>query len=115
MNPAEASILQKQEPFRSILLQLQLIIEHTIPEAELLFKWKIPYFYLHGKTPLVYMHTTKNYVDLGFAKGFQLRQHQNILIGEHRNTVKSLRYFSETDIDEKVLVDLLMEAKGLES
>lgn len=113
MNPAEASILSKPEPFRSILLQLQLIVIQNIPEAILLFKWKIPYFYLNGKSPLVYMHTTKEYVDLGFAKGFQLNQHQEKLISKDRNTVKSLRFFTEADIDEKVIVDLLLEAKSL--
>ena len=113
MNPAEASILNRPEPFRRILLQLQLIVNQSIPEAVLLFKWKIPYFYLNGKCPLVYMHTTKEYVDLGFARGFQLSQHQEKLISKGRNTVKSLRFYAEADIGEKVIADLLLEAKSL--
>lgn len=113
MNPASESILNKEEPFRSILLHLQLLIEQTVPEAVLLYKWGIPYFYLNGKKPLVYMHTTKHYVDVGFSKGFQLQQHQDKLISENRNTVKSLRYFTPEDIEQDVLIDLLLELKGL--
>ena len=43
MNPAEAYILRQEEPYKSILLQLQAIIEAVVPEAELLYKWKIPF------------------------------------------------------------------------
>ena len=113
MNPAEASILEKSEPFRSILLQLQIIIEKTVPNAVLLYKWGIPYYYLNGKKPLVYMHTTKQYVDVGFSKGFALQLHQDKLIAKNRNTVKSLRYYSPEDIEQEVLIDLLMELKEL--
>lgn len=38
MNPAEDYILNQPERYRSILLHVQVIIEHTIPEAELKFK-----------------------------------------------------------------------------
>jgi len=110
MKPAEQYILQASEPYRNILLQLQLIIESTVPSAILLYKWRIPYYYLNGKKPLVYLYQTKDYVDVGFAKGYQLKKFQDVLIGEHRNTIKSLRFFSEKDIDEHILRELLMEA-----
>jgi len=113
MKPAESYILNAREPFRSVLLQLQLIIEHTVPEAELLYKWGIPYYYLNGKKPLVYLHISKDYVDLGFAQGFQLKQYQEKLVVKKRNTVKSLRYFTAEDIEEEVLIALLLEARGL--
>lgn len=113
MNPAETYILKHPEPFRSIMLHLQGLVQSTVPEAVLLFKWRIPYFYLKGKKPLVYLHVSRNYVDLGFAKGFQLQQHQEVLIGEKRNTIKSLRYYTLEDIDEDVVKELLVEAKNL--
>ncbi|HCQ78295.1 MAG TPA: 2-dehydro-3-deoxyphosphooctonate aldolase, partial [Leeuwenhoekiella sp.] len=49
MNPGAHYILSKPEPFKSILLQLQLLVEHTVPEAELLYKWHLPFYYLNGK------------------------------------------------------------------
>ncbi len=113
MNPAAETILNTKEPFRSILLQLQVIIEQAVPEAVLLFKWGIPYYYLDGKKPLVYLHTTKHYVDLGFAQGFLLKNHQDKLVSENRNTVKSLRYYTVNDLEFDVLIDLLEEAKTL--
>ena len=45
MNPAEDYILKQDEPFRSILLHLQIVIETTIPEVELMYKWKVPFYY----------------------------------------------------------------------
>ena len=53
------------------------------------------------------------YVDLGFARGFQLENNQDILIGEKRNTVKSLRYFSLEEINHEALIDVIKEAKLL--
>lgn len=55
----------------------------------------------------------KGYVDLGFARGFQLENNQNILIGEKRNTVKSLRYTSLEEINYEVLISVVNEAKTL--
>ncbi len=110
MNPAEAYILEQKEPFRSILLQVQLVIEGTIPQAQLLYKWKIPFYYLDGKQGFVYLNQTKNYVDVCFWHGAHLTQHLEHLVSEGRKHMKSLRYFAMEDINEKVLVDLLLEA-----
>ena len=49
MKPAEAYILSKPEPFKSVLLELQVFIAHTAPEAELLYKWNLPFYFLNGK------------------------------------------------------------------
>ncbi|NNL61027.1 MAG: DUF1801 domain-containing protein, partial [Flavobacteriaceae bacterium] len=46
MNPAEEYILNQPEPFRSILMHLQVVLEHTLPEAELKYKWRIPCYYI---------------------------------------------------------------------
>ncbi len=110
MNPAEDYILNQKEPFKSILLRLQLIIEATIPDAQLLFKWKIPFYYLNGKQGFVFLNQTRNYVDVGFWHGTHLTKHKEHLVSENRKHMKSLRYFSEKDLNEEVLVDLLLEA-----
>lgn len=46
MNPAEHYILNQEEPFRSILLQIQVVIENTIPVA-LKYKYRIPFYYIN--------------------------------------------------------------------
>ena len=46
MNPASAYIMEKEEPFRSIMMHLRSVMEYYVPAAELRYKWKVPYFYL---------------------------------------------------------------------
>ncbi|MFT6370855.1 MAG: hypothetical protein ACJAUQ_001538 [Maribacter sp.] len=38
MKPAENYILNQEEPFKSMLLYLQSVIERTVPDASLKFK-----------------------------------------------------------------------------
>ena len=75
MKPAEQYILDQTEPAKSILLHLQLIIEATLPSAVLLYKYKIPFYYIDGKQPFCYLNHTKGYVDLAFWHGAHLTQH----------------------------------------
>lgn len=71
MKPAENYILNQPEPFRSILLHLQILIEGNFPEVDLQFKWKIPFYYLDGK-PFCYLNPSKKKVLLMLLFGFQL-------------------------------------------
>lgn len=114
MKPAENYILNQPEPFKSILLHLQLIIETNFPEVDLLFKWKIPYYYLNNK-PFCYLNTShkKKYVDVAFWVSTHLTKYQEYLVSENRKVVKSLRYFSIDDINEEVLRSVLKEAYEL--
>lgn len=110
MNPAEAYILDKEEPFRSILLHLQVVIENTIPSLQLLYKWHMPFYYIDGKQGFVFLNKSKKYVDVGFWHGAHLTLHRDKLISEGRKHMKSLRYFTPEDIDETVLIEVLQEA-----
>jgi hypothetical protein len=109
VNPAEDYILKQEEPFRSILLHLQVVIETTLPQVELLYKWKVPFYYI-GKAPICYLNVTKGYVDVGFWAGRHFTQHLDILVGDKRKYVKSLRYWRLDEIDHQVLTDILQEA-----
>ena len=57
MNPAEEYILNQPEPYRSILMHIQVIVEHTIPKVELKYKWRIPCYYLGGR-PVFYLNAS---------------------------------------------------------
>ena len=111
MRPAENYILNQQEPYRGILLHLQLMIETTLPEVELKFKWNIPCFYI-GKSPICYMNVShkKKFVDLGFWNSANLTKHLDILVSEKRKVVRSLRYSTLEEIDDKILTDVLKNA-----
>ncbi|MGB0789228.1 MAG: DUF1801 domain-containing protein [Marinirhabdus sp.] len=110
MNPAAQYILQQPEPFKSILLQLQLVIEATVPGLQLLYKYKTPFYYVAGKRPFCYLNCTNGYVDVGFWNAAHLTKHTELMVAEGRKHIKSLRYFTPKDINEKILMDVLNEA-----
>ncbi|MDI9256708.1 DUF1801 domain-containing protein [Flavobacterium sedimenticola] len=115
MKPTELYILNQPEPYRSMLLHIVSVVEHALPNVTLEFKWGIPYFY-YKKKPLCYLNASHKhqYVDVGFARGFQLTQNTAFLIADKgRNTVKSLRYRSLYEIDNEVLTAVLAEAQNL--
>jgi hypothetical protein len=109
MNPAEIYILHQPEPYRSMLMHLQLIIEQTVPEVALKYKYKIPFYYLDEK-PFCYLNQSKNYVDLGFWNAAHLSVHTNKMITAGRKIMKSLRYKSLSEIDDLVLKEVLLNA-----
>ena len=109
MNPAENFILNKLEPFRSMLLHLQMVIEHTIPEAELKFKWKVPFYYV-GKRPVCYLNQSKDYVDVGFWNAAHLTVNVEHITTAGRKMMKSLRYKSLEEINDEILIEILQEA-----
>lgn len=114
MKLTDEYIYRQPEKFRSIILHLISLFEREIPDIKLLFKWGIPYFYYRDK-PFCYLapNHKKGFVDAGFAKGYQLLQNQENLVGEKRNTVKSLRYYTLEDIDNTILINVIKEAKAL--
>jgi hypothetical protein len=109
MNPAEVYILDKPEPFRSMLLEVQVYIEQILPKLELKYKWGLPIFY-SDTCPICYLNVTKGYLDVCFWARKNFNVHQDILISEKRKFVKSLRYFQPQDIDPKILIECLEEA-----
>ncbi|QTD37059.1 DUF1801 domain-containing protein [Polaribacter batillariae] len=114
MKPAEEYILKQPEPYKSILSHLQILIESSFPNANLQFKWKIPFYYLDDK-PFCYLNPSKKkgYVDVAFWVSAHLTKYNELLISENRKVVKSLRYKSIDDINEEVLLTVLEEAHQL--
>jgi hypothetical protein len=112
MKPQDLYILNQPEKYRDMLLHIIAVIEHTLPEVVLEYKWKIPFFYLNNK-PFCFLNVSHKgkYVDVAFSKGFQLKNNLEVLNGDKRNTYKSLRYFSLETIDNAVLISVITEAK----
>ena len=108
MKPAEAYILNQTDPYRTILLQLQSIIEAIAPNAELLYKWRIPFYYCNG-IPLCYLNQSKDYVDLGFWHGNALKEYQSYFVTANRKSVTSLRYKLVDDINDEVIVYVIKQ------
>ena len=113
MNPAETYILKQPEPYKSILLHLQVLAEHALPEAELFYKWRIPCYYI-GRTPICYLNQSKDYVDVGIWHSAHLsKKWDKVLISENRKVVKSLRYKTLADIDDQTFITILKEVETL--
>ncbi len=112
MNPAENYILKKPEPFKSILLHLQVIIEHTIKDIDLTYKWSLPCYWYKEHSGFCYLNQTKNYVDLVFWRSAYLDVYPEYLKPYGRKALKSLRYYKQEDINEDVLIEILLEADG---
>nr|WP_299384744.1 DUF1801 domain-containing protein [Allomuricauda sp.] len=112
MNPAEAYILNQEEPCKSILLQLQVLIESTIPQLELKYKYRIPFYYLDGK-PFCYLNVPKKkaYVDVGFWSSAHLKVHLDKMVTEGRKVMRSLRYSTLEEIDPQILIEVLQNAR----
>lgn len=108
LKPAELYIINQEEPFKSILLHLQILIEHTLPDVELKYKWKIPCYYI-GKKPICYLNNTKDYVDVGFWHSAHLTKYDEYLVSEKRKIVKSLRYKTLEKINGDILILILKE------
>lgn len=112
MNPAQEYINNQPEPFRAILMHLQAVIAQTLPKAELLFKYRIPFFYLEGR-PCCYLNHTKDYVDVGFWNASYLTVYLEHMVTEGRKVMKSLRYKSLEEINHEVLVTVLKNAEAV--
>jgi len=115
VKPADLYILNQPEHYRSMLFHIIAVVENTLPDVTLEFKWTVPYFY-YKKKPLCYLNASHKhqFVDVGFAKGFHLKNNLNHLIADNgRNTVKSLRYKSLKEIDNEVLIATIHEAASL--
>ena len=114
MKPAEEYILKQPEPFKSILMHLQILIETNFLEVDLQLKWKMPFYYLDGK-PFCYLNASKKkgYVDVGFWVSAHLTKYNEHLISENRKVIKSLRYCSIDAINEEILLSVLQEAHQL--
>lgn len=109
MKPAEAYILKQSEPYRSIMMHLQLLVEVTIPDSELLFKWHLPFFYV-DKRPICYINQTKGYVDLVFWNAARFTKFTELLVIDKRKRMKSLRYTTLNAIDDVVVIEMLKQA-----
>ena len=89
-------------------MHLQVIIENSLPDVELKYKWRIPCYYV-GKKPICYLNQSKDYVDVGFWHSAHLTKYDAYLVSENRKVVKSLRYISLEEIDDEIFITILKE------
>lgn len=109
MNPAKQYIINRQEPYRSIMIYLAQTIESKLPDLQLLYKWHLPFYYIDGKIPFCYLNNTKDYVDLVFWHSTHMKDNLSYMTQDGRKHFKSLRYKSLDSFEHKILVEVLLE------
>lgn len=108
MHPAEAYMLKQDQPYKSILLQLQSIVKAVAPNAELLFKWRIPFYYCNG-IPICFLNQSKDYVDLGFWHFEKMDEFTQHFVATNRKHIRSLRFKTLDDINDDVVVYVIQK------
>lgn len=114
MNPALENTHNVPEPFRAIMMYLQLLVEVASPNAQLIYKWHLPFYYLDKKSLFCFLNYRKTFADLGLAYGDALRDKQGVSIaGENRNMMRPLCFYKLEDIDDTVVIETLQELELL--
>lgn len=114
VKPAEKYIFNQREPFKSILLQVQILIEHTLPRAHMEYKWRIPCYYI-GTRPICFLNQSRDYVDVAFWHSQHVVKYAEYLVSEKRKKIKSLRYKSLDDIDDTIFISVLKEVESFKN
>jgi len=102
MSDVDAYYKKQPSPQKEICLKLRETIFNHFPDIREEMKWGVPVF-ASGK---VYIVALKNHVNLGFSLNELSAQQKELLKGSGK-TMKHLPFQNLSDIDEKILVDLL--------
>jgi hypothetical protein len=88
------------------------LIEHTFPEAHMEYKWRIPCYHI-GTRPICYLNHSEDYVDVAFWHAAHLSsKFDDYLVTEKRKVIKSLRFKTLDDINDKIFISLLKEVES---
>ena len=112
MNPVELYMLNKQEPYQSIMMYIREVIFKTLPNIEEKYRYSVPYYTLKNK-PLLYLNILKGkkYVDVAFVQGILLEANFPQLKNDsNRKQVRSLQVYNLEEFDELMFVALLNQA-----
>jgi hypothetical protein len=115
MKPALEYIHSSPEPYRSILLDLQLIIESAFIDVELLYKWKLPFYYRNSRM-FCFLNYSKTYVDLGIPDGILLNDpYKELIAGESRKRLRPLRFYTVEDINQQQIRKFLNQLSAIKN
>ena len=108
MNAVSLFIAEQPEVNRAILKRLQHIILASAPQLEEKISYRIPFYYYFGR--LCYLNPHRRGVDIGFCRGFELSDEQEMLEAKDRTEVKTITYGTVAAIAERPLREILQEA-----
>jgi len=86
-----------ESPFKRLFLEIRhyILLDKDVTEIK---KERITTYHYQG-SGLCHLRTMPNGVDIGFMKGVQLTDKQNLLVGNGKKIrILTLKFFSESDI-----------------
>jgi hypothetical protein len=107
MSPVDYYILDQPKELRHVIKKLRELILSASPFIEEKLVYKIPFFY--GVKRIFYINSQNNWVDLGFCDGYLLGENK-ILQTKNREQVKTIRFFSVTEINDDIVLPIIHEA-----
>jgi len=107
MSPVDYYILDQPKELKPVIKNLRELILSAFPFIEEKLVYKIPFFY--GAKRIFYINAQNKWVDLGFCKGYLLGEN-NILQTKNREQVKTMRFFSVTEINDNIVLPIIHEA-----
>ena len=94
----------------SLLYAAKQLLEDSIPNVQLLIKWRVPFFMYHGH--FCYLNKHKDYITIGFFYGNQLSNVQQKLYGESEGLkqVRCLKFYELEQLYSDEVLEILAEA-----
>jgi len=107
--PAVASFIEGLPPPLSKLAhRLRGLILTTLPQAEEQFKWKVPFYYVHG--PLCYLTPTRNGLSVGFFRGAAMADEAGLFTAKDRKQIRQVEAYPDQPLPLDDLRTYLIEA-----
>jgi hypothetical protein len=93
---------------RTLIRALRAFVSRTAPKLEESVKWGNG-CWLKGKTPVAYVYSAEDHVQLGFFRGASLKDPKQLLRGKGQY-VRHIPVRKRSEIDEKLFATLLKQA-----
>lgn len=93
---------------QSLLLRLREMVRASHDDIVEEFKWSRPCYSINGEL-FCYLHAAKNHVTIGFHKGVELSDPQQLLEGEGKG-MRHIKVRSADDVHEKAIGELIRQA-----
>ncbi len=111
MKTVDKYIDQINPDFIPVFFKIRSILINTLPGIKEKISYGIPFYYYCG--PLCYINVRKNFIDLGFTKGYALIKRLNTLDMKNRKQVASMKFYREKEINENLIKEVLIEAASI--
>ncbi len=98
----EQYIAERTAPIRTVLEALRLLLKSTLPGSTEGMKWGAPIYGDPDGRPLVYLYGGKDHVNLGFLRGAELDDPDELLGGSGKST-RTLKIYPGDDIPQEAI------------